>query len=138
MCGRGIAAQLAKEQVPPDKMLEHYHALAAPGYTPPRESWNVSPFSKVNTLELQNDELRLSSMQWGTVQEFSGQTQKPFNAKIENIGFIENWKEAAPCALVLNGFYECDRAGKTKIPYKIHRNDLTPMQFAGLRCRGAS
>ncbi len=57
------------------------------------------------------------------------------NARVESIRLRPSFRDLVDtrrCAVIVDGFYEWKREGKTKTPHYVHRADGEPQAFAGL------
>lgn len=73
---------------------------------------------------------------WGFAPHFLPATAKQvINARAETLSTKPYFRDAFAdhrCLVLADGFYEWQRNGKIKIPYRIQRKDGQPFAFAGL------
>jgi putative SOS response-associated peptidase YedK len=95
--------------------------------------YNIAPSQPVEAVTRHGEEKRLGPMMWGFRSAPS--TLAPINARAETIATSPMFREALHrrrCLVVLDGFYEWQRNGRTKTPYFIHLRSARPFGFAGI------
>lgn len=131
MCGRFAVT------LPPDAMAQLFEAAPANDLADV-PNYNVCPTVQINVCSLTDTGRRLSAMRWGFVPHwYKTPTDGPLliNARAETIAEKPAFRSAARerrCLIVMDGFYEWDRAGGQKLPWFIHRRDGAPMVVAGI------
>lgn len=100
--------------------------------------YNLPPQSMLPALWLESSGVG-GMMKWGLTPHFWQPGTKPHplhNARAETIWNRSNFKPLIAqhrCVVLVNGFYEWDRAGAVKQPYWIgHNNSQTPLCLAGI------
>jgi putative SOS response-associated peptidase YedK len=130
MCGRVTVRASAEE------LQKHF------GFGPvlahlERPRFNVTPtqtlYVVANTPEREVDLYR-----WGLIPSWAKDAKianKLSNARSEGIETKPSYKNALKkrrCLILIDGFYEWKREGKTKTPFFFHRTDGKPLALAGL------
>ena len=134
MCGRKFSHEeltwaeyrdiLAIVQPPPDSNFE-------PNY-------NICPTQRVPVCIKRDGERVLELMRWGLVPHWARDTKyaaKMINARAETLAEKPSFKPLLDdhrCIIMVSGFYEWQREGSVKTPYKVERSDRQPMLLAGL------
>ena len=134
MCGRKFSHEeltwaeyrdiLAIVQPPPDSNFQ-------PNY-------NICPTQRVPVCVNRDGSRSLELMHWGLVPHWAKDTKyaaKMINARAETLTEKPSFKpllEEKRCINMVSGFYEWQRDGKRKTPYKVERGDQQPMLLAGL------
>lgn len=83
----------------------------------------------------------LELMRWGLVPHWAKDTKftaSRINARTEMLSEKPSFRpllEHNRCIIMVSGFYEGQRDGQEKMPYKVEREDLQPMLLAGLSAR---
>lgn len=137
MCGRKFSHEeltwaeyrdiLAIVQPPPDSNFQ-------PNY-------NICPTQQVPVCVSRNGQRTLEFMRWGLVPHWAKDTKfaaKMINARSETLAEKPSFKPLLGdhrCIIMVSGFYEWQRAGSTKTPFKVERSDHAPMLLAGLWTR---
>ena len=130
MCGRFVSAS------PPDELAQYFGAQAPDQELEP--NFNVAPTREVYAVRADEGHRKLTTMRWGLVPFWAKDLKigaKMINARSETLEQKPSFRpllEANRCAIMISGFYEWEREGKSKTPYKVERTDGTPMIMAGL------
>lgn len=112
-------------------ILEIDQDLALPRY-------NIAPTQMVPAIVADGDKYRLGTLKWGFIpffakDEISG--SRFINAKAETImekpAFRQSF-EKRRCLILADGFYEWDKFGDAKTPYRFILKDEPLMCFAGI------
>ena len=128
MCGRVVTAS-------PRAIVEAIFQLnfIDEAYAP---HFNIRPTDPVPILR---EPGRLEMARWDLIpRSWSGKLgDKPLmiNARIESVRARPSFRDLVDtrrCAVIVDGFYEWKREGKTKTPHYVHRADGEPQAFAGL------
>lgn len=87
--------------------------------------YNISPGQKIPVIY--DKEIVLET--WG-LKAFN---RKLINARAETLSKYQGVKR---CLIIADGFYEWQKSGKLKIPYRITLTDESPFAFAGIANEG--
>jgi putative SOS response-associated peptidase YedK len=130
MCGRYT---IAKEE----EMLAVRFHVEVPAGTLLHPSYNAAPSQALPAiLNTEPDHLSLPS--WGFVPEWAdGKTsiKQVINARAESVAtkpFYSGAFKKKRCLVIADGFYEWDKVGTKKTPYRIALKTDEPFAFAGL------
>jgi putative SOS response-associated peptidase YedK len=130
MCGRYAVT------LPPDAMATLFGSADRPNL-PPR--WNVAPTQMAPMVAIgKAGDRRIVSARWGlrpAWMEKDLPTGPLFNARGETVATKPSFAKAFAakrCLIPADGFYEWQKAGKTRTPYFVARPDKGPVAFAGL------
>ena len=134
MCGRKFSHEeltwaeyrdiLAIVQPPPDSNFQ-------PNY-------NICPTQQVPVCINRDGQRSLELMHWGLVPRWAKDTKyaaRMINARAETLAEKPSFSpllESHRCIIMVSGFYEWQREGAAKTPYKVERSDRAPMLLAGL------
>ncbi len=128
MCGRFTLTSV-------DDVVAELGGVAAPASLAP--SYNIAPTQPVAILA--NDHRAgLVMARWGLVPSWADDLAvgiRMINARRETVGQKPAFRDALAsrrCLVVADGFYEWQRAGRSRIPYYVRRVDHRLMAFAGL------
>lgn len=131
MCGRYTL--IAK---PAD--IERAFGIGPPTPNPPPR-YNIAPTQEAPVLRLARDEREIRSLRWGLVPTWAGGldfTARPLiNARAETVADKPSFRAAFKsrrCLVPADGYYEWKRVGRTKRPFRIHREDDGLFAFAGI------
>lgn len=134
MCGRKYASEELT-------WAEYREALDITG-TPPntnfQPNYNIAPTHIVPVAIWQNGRHVLVPLQWGLIPTWQKDWSRNYtmtNARAETVEekpSFRNLLKSCRCAVLVSGFYEWKRAGKTKQAHRIQRADGEPMILAGL------
>lgn len=101
--------------------------------------YNVAPTLEVYAVvEALDRERRLGALTWGLVPPWAKEPRPgPINARAETLTERRHFRDAfvrRRCVIPADGFYEwvTDPATGARLPSFIHREDGTPLAFAGL------
>ncbi len=115
-----------------------YYNLTGPAINL-QPNWNVAPTQTIHTCISTNDGLSLQYARWGLVPGWWKKSLKELpstiNARSETVAekpMFRSAFKARRCLIPAGGFYEWQRAGDTKQPYFIAREDGLPLTFAGI------
>jgi len=134
MCGR-IALY-----TPPRALARLLDAALAAGLDPDaaEPSWNVGPTRTLFGVAMKGGARVLDEYRWGLVPWWSkdpGSATKTFNARAETVTTRPTFRDAFKSHRLLvpvDGFFEWDRRGGTKVPHFFTRADGGPVVLAGL------
>lgn len=117
-----------------DDLLAERFDVALPDFEIPK-TYNATPGMTLPIItEEQPDVPTLA--RWGFVPRWMPQGAKQvINARAETLSIKPYFRDAMKtcrCLVLADGFYEWQRTGKTKAPYRIQRKDGQPFTFAGL------
>jgi putative SOS response-associated peptidase YedK len=133
MCGR-IALY-----TPPHRLARFLEATLAAGLDPHlAASWNVAPTDSLFGVTDRGSGRVLDAYRWGLVPSFAKNTSgasRLINARAESVATKPSFRDAFRRHRLLvpvDGFYEWDRRGTTKVPHYFTRSDGAPMVLAGL------
>src|SRR5215471_6540609 len=129
MCGRYTLS------TPLEALAERFHVeLARESLTP---TYNAAPSQALPAIFNSNPhEITLSA--WGFIPEWAdGRPDvKPIiNARAETVATKPTFRQAfrtKRCLVLADGFYEWQRAGKRRVPYRIALTSGEPFAFAGI------
>jgi len=129
MCGRYTLSTL------PEALAERFHIeLARESLTP---TYNAAPSQALPAIFNSNPHaITLSA--WGFIPEWAdGRPDvKPIiNARAETVATKPTFRQAfrtKRCLVLADGFYEWQRAGKRRVPYRITLTSGEPFVFAGI------
>ena len=125
MCGR---YDLALEK----KRLESHYGIPVESDIAPR--YNIAPGQQILVLR----EKGFSYLKWGLVPHWAKDTKIAFkliNARSETILEKPSFREAFKkrrCLIPATGFYEWEKIGKTKQPYRFSMKDGSVFSFSGI------
>lgn len=131
MCGRFAVT------LPADAMAQLFNAVPA-NDLPDVPNYNVCPTDPVHTIVYQEDQRRLVPMRWGFIPHWyknPGDGPLLINARAETIAEKPAFRAACRerrAVFLASGFYEWTRAGDTRLPWYITRNDGAPIVFAAV------
>lgn len=133
MCGRySLAAH-------PDDLRAEFGLSALPADYSAR--YNVAPSQLVLAVVRDDGRPRCVWLRWGLVPwwaEDARAGQRMINARAETIASKPAFREAflrQRCLVLADGFYEWQRSGSEKVPFRIRRSDGRPFAFAGIWAR---
>lgn len=134
MCGRKFSHE--------ELTWAEYRDILAIVQPPPNSNfqpnYNICPTQQVPVCLNRNGARALELMHWGLVPHWAKDTKyaaKMINARAETLAEKPSFKpllERHRCIIMVSGFYEWQRKGETKTPYKVERSDRDPMLLAGL------
>jgi putative SOS response-associated peptidase YedK len=133
MCGR-IALY-----TPPQRLARLLEAALAAGVDPVGEpSWNLGPTRDLYGVTDLGEGRVLDAYRWGLVPWFADSPKdaaKAINARSESVATRPTFREAyreRRLLLPVDGFFEWDRSGASKVPHYFTRRDGEPIVLAGL------
>jgi len=101
-------------------------------------NYNICPTQKVPVCAFVDGQRILRQMHWGLVPTWAKDTKyaaKMINARSETLTEKPSFRPLLQnnrCIIMVSGFYEWERSGKQKTPYKVERKDKAPMMLGGL------
>ena len=134
MCGR----KYSKEELTWAEYREMLGIIQAPPNTNFQPNYNICPTQQVPVCLTADGDRILKLMHWGLLPPWAKDTKyaaKMINARAETVAEKPSFKqllERNRCIIMVSGFYEWERSGKTKVPYKVERGDGQPMMLGGL------
>lgn len=129
MCGRAVI-------ISPLEVIAEEFSIDNPKLTI-KPNYNVSPSQDVITVIKQGTR-QLVSCRWGFIPSWAKDPAigyKMINARAETIAQKPAYRSAYKkqrCLVVVDGFYEWQKTGKTKTPYYIHMKSGRPFGMAGI------
>jgi len=134
MCGRKFSHE--------ELTWAEYRDILAIVQPPPNSNfqpnYNICPTQLVPVCVSRNGSRSLEQMHWGLVPHWAKDTKfaaNMINARAETLTEKPSFKpllDKNRCIIMVSGFYEWQRDGATKIPFKVERSDQQPMLLAGL------
>lgn len=134
MCGRyTIAISL-------DELYEMFRLESFGSYehTPFKPRYNVAPTQMVPAIIAHNDKRRLGELRWGLIPSWAKDAKigyQTINAKAETVtdkpAFRQSFQRKR-CLIPADGFYEWQKLGESKQPYRIVLKDRAAFGMAGL------
>lgn len=100
--------------------------------------FNIAPTQRTRVVKLEDGKPVLAEMGWGLIPFFSKEPKMEFstiNAKAETLNSKPMWKRLLKdkrCLIPADGFYEWEKAGDKKLPWRFVLKDREPFMFAGL------
>ena len=134
MCGR----KYSDEELTWADYKEMLEIIQPPPDTNFQPNYNICPTQKVPVCAVIDGQRVLKQMHWGLLPPWAKDTKyaaKMINARSETLSEKPSFKpllDRNRCIIVVSGFYEWYRDGKSKIPYKVERGDQKPMMLGGL------
>lgn len=131
MCGRATLA------APPEDLAETFGLEHVPLLTP---HYNIAPTQGMAVVRAvpETKARRMDLLRWGLIPwwaEDASIGSRFINARSETIvgskAFGEPLRKRR-CLVVVDGFYEWQKQGKTKQPFYVHRKDGKPFALAGV------
>jgi putative SOS response-associated peptidase YedK len=132
MCGRYalFSAQ--------DELESYFEAIASNAGTI-LPNYNVTPGATMPVIVIGRDKVPvITTFRWGLIPAWADSPSvgyKMMNARSETIAEKPSFSGAFQrrrCLVPSNGFFEWQRAGKSKLPHFVRRNDDPIMTFAGV------
>jgi putative SOS response-associated peptidase YedK len=129
MCGRYVTRDQAA--------IERYFNLRQHQFKL-TDRYNVAPTTTVPVVRTVDGDRVMSGMHWGLIPFWARDKKigyKTFNARAESVATKPAFRaayKARRCVIPATGFYEWKRDVEPKQPYFIHRQDESPLGFAGL------
>lgn len=103
-----------------------------------QESYNIVPSQKVLAAASSTEQTKAGWLQWGLIPSWADDKKighKMINARAESVDTKPAFRrllERRRCLVIADGFYEWDREGGTKQPYRITVDNEELFAFAGL------
>ncbi len=122
MCGRTVLA------TPPDDLREIFGLEEIPDLTP---RYNVAPSQPIAVVR---EPRRLELLRWGLATK-PGTHHAGINVRIETVARAPAYRtsfQTRRCLIVVDGFFEWRRQGKTSLPFLLRRPDGKPFALAGI------
>lgn len=100
--------------------------------------YNIAPTHIMPVCVARSGKHYLEPMQWGLIPTWAKDTTRSYsmiNARSETLTekpSFKNLLKSCRCAVLVSGFYEWKRDGKTKQAHRVQRADGRPMILAGL------
>jgi len=98
--------------------------------------YNIAPTNQVLAIINDGKKNRIGTLKWGYVPHWAKDNKfMMINAKAETVHEKSMFKDAFKrqrCIILADGFYEWQKIGNTKLPYRITLTDSKLMVFAGL------
>lgn len=134
MCGRFSLEEYPKT-ILEDFDLPTFPRYSAEKFTP---KYNIAPSANILTIFKSDDNYELAEMNWGLVPPWAkpGQFKQPLiNARSETVWEKPSFKsliKSKRCLILASGFYEWNRSGSPKQPYRVTINEQSFMAMAGV------
>jgi putative SOS response-associated peptidase YedK len=122
MCGRTVLS------TPPDDLREIFGLEEMPELTP---RYNVAPSQPIAVVR---EPRRLELLRWGLASK-PGTHHAGINVRIETVARAPAYRasfQSRRCLIVVDGFFEWHRQGKTSHPFLLRRPDGKPFALAGI------
>jgi putative SOS response-associated peptidase YedK len=135
MCGR-IALY-----TPPARLARLLDATIAAGLEPEGPSWNLGPQRTLFGVADRGEGRVLDGYRWGLVPYWAkdaSMSNRTFNARAETVASKPSFRDAFAGQRLLipvDGFYEWDRRGGSRVPHYFTRSDGDALVLAGLYAR---
>ncbi|WP_438432900.1 SOS response-associated peptidase [Gorillibacterium sp. sgz500922] len=103
-----------------------------------RPRYNVAPGQMIPAVVAQDGANRLGELRWGLIPSWAASPQeglKLINARSETVADKPSFRrlfERKRCAVPADGFYEWDKRGGTRQPYRFVRKDRSLFAMAAL------
>lgn len=137
MCGRKFSHE--------ELTWAEYRDILAIVQPPPNSNfqpnYNICPTQQVPVCVNREGQRSLELLNWGLLPAWAKDTKyaaKMINARAETLEEKPSFKpllERNRCIIMVSGFYEWQREGQRKTPYKVERSDKESMLLAGLWTR---
>ncbi|MGB5724177.1 MAG: SOS response-associated peptidase [Parasphingorhabdus sp.] len=134
MCGRKFSHE--------ELTWAEYRDILAIVQPPPNSNfqpnYNICPTQQVPVCINRDGQRSLDLLRWGLLPPWAKDTKyaaKMINARAETLAEKPSFKPMLGnnrCIIMVSGFYEWQREGSSKTPYKVERGDREPMLLAGL------
>lgn len=101
-------------------------------------NYNIAPTHIMPVAIWESGQTVLKPMQWGLIPTWAKDSSRSYamtNARAETLTekpSFKNLLRSCRCAVLVSGFYEWQREGKSKQAHKVQRRDGKPMILAGL------
>jgi putative SOS response-associated peptidase YedK len=131
VCGRATLS------TPPEDLAEYFGLADVPIL---QAHYNLAPTQDMAVMRVLPGEKarRLDLLRWGLVPWWAEDIKlgaRWINARADTLFEARPFREAARerrCIVVVDGFYEWQKLGKTKTPFLIRRKDNAPFALAGV------
>src|SRR3954453_7745044 len=130
MCGRFT------QQRPASELAEIFGA--EPLADDPGDHYNVAPTDEASVVVQREDRRAITAYRWGLIPHWATDAKvgsRMFNARSETITTSPAFREAfvrKRCLVPVDSFYEWKREGTVRQPYRVSRDDGSPLALAGL------
>ncbi len=130
MCGRFT------QERPASELAEIFGA--EPLVDDPGGHYNVAPTDEALVVVQREDRRAITAYRWGLIPHWASDAKvgsKMFNARAETLTTSPAFRDAFKrkrCLVPVDSFYEWKREGTVRQPYRIVRDDRTPLALAGL------
>ena len=120
----------------PTELAKRFKARAPKSNLQPR--YNIAPTQEASVLRLDADGAReISLLRWGLVPNWAKEIAGAplINARAETLSEKASFKQAVErrrCLVLSDGFYEWQKVGKEKLPWRFLRQDGEAFAMAGL------
>jgi putative SOS response-associated peptidase YedK len=134
MCGR----KFSHEELTWADYRDMLQIIQPPPDTNFQPNYNICPTQKQSVCLIENGQRVLHQMHWGLVPQWAKDTKfaaKMINARAETLTEKPSFRPLVQnnrCIIMVSGFYEWERQGRQKTPYKVERGDKSPMMLGGL------
>ncbi len=126
MCGR--YSFFSKDDIVEERWQAHFEL-------PIERHYNAAPSQKLPIITNENPQLIKAGV-WGLIPHWMKNNPRGIiNARAENINEKPSFKSSFQkhrCLVLADSFFEWDRKGAKKIPYRIMLTDEKPFSFAGI------
>lgn len=134
MCGR-YTISLTKEEV--FEYLYQQFGIEECNFDYPLPRYNIAPSQMVIAIISDKGNYRAGLLTWGFVPHFQKEDNafQIINAKAETISKKDSFKEALRsrrCLILADGYYEWQKQGIEKLPYRIVGKEGKLFTFAGI------
>jgi putative SOS response-associated peptidase YedK len=110
-------------------------AIELEGFKP---RYNIAPTQRVPIVRLEDNHLAASEARWGLVPSWADDPaigNRMINARGETVSEKPSFRSAFKsrrCVIPADGFYEWQKVGKSRRPWRFVKPDRRPFLFAGL------
>ncbi len=119
-------------------------SIVSPPPTNFAPNYNIAPTQQVPVCRQNGDVRSLDLLHWGLVPHWAKDRKsaaKMINARAETLEEKPSFRGLLGrnrCIIMVSGFYEWQREGKSSQPFKVEHGDRRPMLLAGLWTRNAA
>jgi len=130
MCGRFT------QERPASELAEIFGA--EPLVDDPGARFNVAPTDDALVVVQREDRRAITAYRWGLIPHWAADAKvgsRMFNARAETLTTSPAFRDAFKrhrCLVPVDSFYEWKREGTVRQPYRVVRDDRTPLALAGL------
>lgn len=116
----------------PDELADRFDATVRE-YAP---SYNVAPTDDVATIRAESPD-EIDALRWGLIPRWADDPDDwtLINARAETLSEKPAFREASPCLVLADGFYEWQDRTTGSQPFRVERADGEPFAMAGLHER---